>query len=164
MNDYRGFRAKTLPFLLGHPCWDGRPGIHREQCGYRVTWPSRTQGCLAPVAHSLAKRAPLRAPCLHSTVQRPDGICTIFSLAYPQTPPLKTILPFPNRNLLHSPFPPNQHLRPASPTRPLHVSILHPSRQFFASYTALPHNQTPWPRSAENSSSSVTVPAVKPAC
>ena len=162
-----------MPLHWGHPCWTQVLGYigHSAISG---SPPSRTKRCLvtspAPPRAPTAKGRPLCGPCMPppatwpAQYKRPAVFVPVFSFGYPQTPPLKTILPFPKPHLLHSPFLKSTP-QPASPDPNHSTPVLritatnspHPA-------TALPHNQTPWPRSAENSSSSVTVPAVKPAC
>lgn len=73
MDAYRGFqgqdRAFTGPSLLRR-----RSGIHPIQCGYRVTWSSRTRGrqaaAAAAVAHWQKPLSPCSLPAQHSTYTR----------------------------------------------------------------------------------------------
>ena len=169
MSNYRGSRAKTVPFYWVIPAAPESKGTS-DTVWLWVTCSSRTQGCLMgvqPPSRPVAgeSEAPLRVPCLPSTVRNAGPCLYLFLLAHPQTPASsQNHPPLPQPQPPSFPFPPKPtpYTRLPDTTIPRQYFAL--SRQFPASYAALPHNQTLWPRSAENSSSSVTVPVVKPAC
>ena len=129
-------RVQTVPLHWGHPCWTQVLGYigHSAISGPP---PSRTKGCLAaspaPPRAPTAKERPLCGPCMPppatwpAQYKRRAVFVPVFSFGYPQTPPLKTILPFPKPHLLHSPFLKSTHtLNPPPPTRTT-------PRQYFAS-------------------------------